>query len=93
MNQPKLIILDEATSALDVASEAKMYNLLQDMARKTLSSNQLSRPGATYVSVGHRPTLLAYHDTKLRLQGGSDYEIEEIEKVASLPNLKQIQGL
>lgn len=94
VNQPKLIILDEATSALDVASEAKMYSLLQDMARKILSgSNQLSRPGATYVSVGHRPTLLAYHDKKLRLNGGSSYEIEEIEKVVSLPNLKQIQGM
>lgn len=44
----------EATSALDLASEAAMYALLQAM-------------DITYVSVGHRPSLLRYHDQKLVL--------------------------
>lgn len=57
---------DEATSALDVVSEAKMYSLLRNMAQKELKRGhdnkvKLSRPGLTFISVGHRPTLLAYH--------------------------------
>mmetsp|Transcript_7539 Transcript_7539/g.15766 ORF Transcript_7539/g.15766 Transcript_7539/m.15766 type:complete len:804 (+) Transcript_7539:40-2451(+) len=85
VNSPKVVILDEATSALDVASEAKMYTLLRNMAQKTLKRGDsdavtLSHPGLTFISVGHRPTLLAYHDMKLRLNGGSDYVIERIEK-------------
>lgn len=45
----------------------------------------LSRPGLTFISVGHRPTLLAYHDVKLRLNGGSDYTLESVEKSVSIP--------
>ena len=52
VHQPQLVILDEATSAMDVPAEAKLYGLLRE---------------STCVSVGHRPTLLRYHDTKLRL--------------------------
>ena len=93
VNQPRLVILDEATSALDVVSEAKMYSLLRDMARKELNregNNMLSRPGLTFISVGHRPTLIAYHDNKLRLNGGSDYELEAIEKSASIPDISSM---
>lgn len=67
-----------------------MYSLLQNMARKELSRHQgdnqltLSRPGLTFISVGHRPTLLAYHDVKLRLNGGSDYTLEQVEKSPSI---------
>ena len=46
----------EATSALDLASEAAMYNLL-------------GKIGCTYISVGHRPTLLNYHRRRLILRG------------------------
>jgi ABC-type uncharacterized transport system fused permease/ATPase subunit len=52
VHKPRLVILDEATSAMDVRAEARMYGLLSNV---------------TYVSVGHRPTLLKYHDTKLTL--------------------------
>ena len=96
-----IIHQDEATSALDVVSEAKMYSLLQNMARKVLTKrvgdNQetLSRPGLTFISVGHRPTLLAYHDVKLRLNGGSDYTLEQVEKSASIPydNNNMMKGI
>merc|ERR1711862_24005 len=90
INQPRLVVLDEATSALDLTAEAKMYSLLHDRGRKILNGSNLSRPGLTFISVGHRPTLLNYHDVKLRLNGGAQYKIKQIEKGVSL---SQIQGL
>jgi len=81
VNQPRFVILDEATSALDMVAEANMYTLLKNMAQKNLvGKNGLSRPGLTYVSVGHRPSLIVYHSTKLRLNGGKDHTVEAIEK-------------
>jgi len=81
VNQPRFVILDEATSALDMVSEAKMYNLLRNRAKKNLVNGKgLSRAGMTFVSVGHRPSLLTYHDTRLRLKGEDGYSIESIEK-------------
>jgi len=81
VNQPRLCILDEATSALDMVAEAKMYQLLQNMGRKNLANGgKLSSPGLTYISVGHRPSLLAYHDKRLRLGGQEEHELSDIEK-------------
>lgn len=61
-NKPRLVIMDESTSALDVKAEQKMYNnLLRDVGQQTM----------TYISVGHRPTLLAYHDMKLAIKDGA----------------------
>lgn len=81
VNRPRFVILDEATSALDMVAESKMYKLLQDRAQKNLVSGKgLSRAGLTYVSVGHRPSLLIYHDKRLRLMGEKGYSIEKIEK-------------
>lgn len=54
-NEPTLAVLDEATSALDLESERRMYRLLSAV------------PGLSYVSVGHRPSLLAFHDQRLQL--------------------------
>ena len=56
LNSPRFVVLDEATSALDVATERHLYDLLieREMA---------------FVSVGHRPTLTAFHDTVLELDG------------------------
>ena len=56
LNSPRFVVLDEATSALDVVTEKKLYELLvaRDLA---------------FVSVGHRPTLTAYHNTVLELDG------------------------
>jgi putative ATP-binding cassette transporter len=53
VNQPRLVIVDEATSAMDVTAEERMYGLIQNL---------------TYVSVGHRPSLLKYHHKRLHLQ-------------------------
>lgn len=57
LNQPAFAILDEATSALDLANEAKLYDHLQ-------------HTGTTYISVGHRESLYAYHPAVLRLGEG-----------------------
>ena len=54
--KPSVVFLDEATSALDLDNERVMYEAL-------ISQN------ITYVSVGHRPSLLAYHNKKLVLKG------------------------
>jgi putative ATP-binding cassette transporter len=54
--QPTLVFLDEATSALDEAGEAHLYRLLRAASW---------RP--TIVSVGHRATLRAFHDSVLDL--------------------------
>ena len=60
--QPRFIFLDEATSAVDVETERLLYGLL---ARST----------ATFVSVGHRPSLLDYHVKALRLMPSGEWEI------------------
>lgn len=81
VNRPKLVILDEATSALDMASEAKMYQLLKDLGRGVSpTGEEISSGPLTYISVGHRPSLLAYHDKKLRLNGEEKHEFGNIEQ-------------
>ena len=77
VNQPRFVILDEATSALDMVAEARMYNLLRNRA-VTKSNGKISSSGTTFVSVGHRPSLLAYHDIRLRLRGEEGFEVETI---------------
>jgi vitamin B12/bleomycin/antimicrobial peptide transport system ATP-binding/permease protein len=54
--EPALLFLDEATSGLDEAGEARLYGLL------------MSAPWQpTVVSVGHRSTLIQFHDAILDL--------------------------
>lgn len=59
--------LDEATSAVDVKTERKLYAAL------------LSR-SVTLVSVGHRPTLYAYHSSVLDLRTDGSGEVMSIER-------------
>jgi putative ABC transport system ATP-binding protein/putative ATP-binding cassette transporter len=54
LQQPNYAILDEATSALDEPMEALLYQRLRDL-------------GMTYLSVGHRSSLRAYHDRVVTL--------------------------
>ena len=65
VNNPQYVILDESTSALDMASERRMYGLLQTSEPRHGEQQRHT----SYVSVGHRPSLLEYHDTKLTLEG------------------------
>ncbi len=59
---PKYAVLDESTSALDVKNEKLLYNLLQNS-------------GTTFISVGHRPTLIPYHHSILEILPGADWRI------------------
>jgi putative ATP-binding cassette transporter len=62
LNAPRIVVLDEATSALDVATERHLYALLRDR-------------DIAFVSVGHRPTLTAFHDTVLELDGTGQWRL------------------
>jgi putative ATP-binding cassette transporter len=59
---PGFAFLDEATSALDEDNQAHLYGLLQE-----------SRIG--FISVGHRATLMKYHQHILRLDHSGSWEI------------------
>lgn len=71
LTKPRYAILDEATSALDIKNEARLYQQLQES-------------DTTYISVGHRPSLVNYHqqvlelegDTKWRLLSAGDYKAD-----------------
>lgn len=64
LSQPKYVILDEATSALDVTNERRLYELLQSQ-------------DITYISVGHRPSLVDYHQIvlDLRPENGKSWQL------------------
>ncbi|GJD20780.1 ABC transporter domain protein [Rivularia sp. IAM M-261] len=55
-------ILDEATSALDITNERRLYQ-------------QLKATGTTIISVGHRRSLLQYHEYVLKLDGDSNWQL------------------
>ena len=66
LTQPSYAILDEATSALDVGNEKRLYQLLLDSE-------------TTYISVGHRPTLVQYHQYVLKLVGNGNWKVIPIQ--------------
>ncbi|NJK56953.1 MAG: ABC transporter ATP-binding protein/permease [Pleurocapsa sp. SU_5_0] len=63
INQPRYVVLDEATSALDIKNEAILYQYLLDS--KT-----------TFISVGHRPSLIQYHRWLLEMQPGEKWQLQ-----------------
>jgi len=67
--KPKIAILDEATSALDVRNEALVYGLLR-------------KAGTSFLSVGHRPTLVRQHDKVLELDGAGGWKIYTSDEYA-----------
>jgi putative ATP-binding cassette transporter len=64
INQPRYVILDEATSALDINNEANLYNYLLDTH-------------TTFVSVGHRTSLVKYHRLVLEIEEGQQWKLQE----------------
>jgi putative ATP-binding cassette transporter len=66
LHRPRLVMLDEATSATDLASESRLYGLLLDQ-------------GFSLVSVGHRPSLRAFHRRELHLDGRGAWHLEAIK--------------
>jgi len=65
LRRPALVILDEASSALDLQAEEALYGLLV-------------AAGPTVVSVGHRPSLRAFHHWELALEGGGGWRFAPI---------------
>lgn len=62
LTRPRYAILDEATSALDLKNEEYLYKQLQGTE-------------TTFISVGHRLSLLKYHQQVLELLGDSEWRI------------------
>jgi vitamin B12/bleomycin/antimicrobial peptide transport system ATP-binding/permease protein len=62
VNQPGFAVLDEATSALDTENESHLYGKLKEL-------------GIHYISVGHRSSIVGYHDRVLELQGGDKWRL------------------
>ena len=68
LQAPDYLFLDEATASLDEASEAALYQLLRQRLNRM-----------TIISIGHRSTLIAYHQRRLTLAKNSDrHEVGEI---------------
>lgn len=67
LTAPRYAILDEATSALDLDNEQHLYEQLQ--ATKT-----------TFVSVGHRVSLVKYHQQVLELLGDGGWRLVSTEE-------------
>lgn len=67
LTRPDWVFLDEATSALDEHTESVLYQLIID-----------DLPNTAIVSVGHRNTLLLYHQRKLHLTGAGGWQLTEL---------------
>jgi putative ATP-binding cassette transporter len=63
LRQPKFAFLDEATSALDEENQAQLYALLKES-------------GIGSISVGHRSTLIEFHDRLLELDRSGSWELK-----------------
>ncbi|KAF2991269.1 ABC transporter ATP-binding protein/permease [Methylocystis sp. MJC1] len=59
--KPDWLFLDEATSALDEKLEGDIYRMLRERL-----------PQTTIVSIGHRSTLLDYHDRQIEMEASAD---------------------
>ena len=66
--KPDWIFLDEASSALDEPREQEMYALIKR-----------ELPQVSIVSVGHRSTLFAQHDTELHLAGDGSWQLRPVQ--------------
>ena len=65
--RPMCVFLDESTSALDESREKAMYELLKR-----------ELPDTSVISVGHRSTLFAQHETEFRLTGDGGWQLRPI---------------
>ncbi|HMB10233.1 MAG TPA: hypothetical protein VKP01_06515, partial [Saliniramus sp.] len=53
--------VDEATAAMDEPTEAAIYKVLRE-----------ELPGTTLISIGHRSTLIAFHERRIDMMAGVD---------------------
>jgi len=62
LRQPQFAFLDEATSALDEKNQEELYHLIKESS-------------IGFISVGHRTTLIPFHDRLLHLDRSGSWEI------------------
>ena len=74
MNQPKFAVMDEATSALDLENEANLYRKLNEL-------------DIHYISVGHRTSILNYHNRVLELQGQDKWRLLPVPEYRAALNI------
>jgi len=65
LNKPRYLVLDESTSALDIENERKLYEMLRELE-------------ISFISVGHRSTLLGYHNKLLELSQDGSWNLRTI---------------
>jgi putative ATP-binding cassette transporter len=68
--RPRYLFLDEATSAVDFVTERSLYEALADS-------------DITCISVGHRDSILSYHQHELRLLGHGRWQVRRIANAPS----------
>jgi putative ATP-binding cassette transporter len=66
--QPRYLLLDEATSAVDFVTERSLYAVLADS-------------DITCISVGHRESILNFHQHELRLLGLGRWQVRHVPVV------------
>ena len=67
LSQRPYVILDEATSALDLKNEERLYQRLQ-------------ATNTTFVSVGHRPSLVKYHQQVLKIESEGQWQVTSADR-------------
>jgi putative ATP-binding cassette transporter len=65
--RPDWLLLDEATAALDEPTEAEIYRVISE-----------TLPETTVVSIGHRSTLIAFHDHRVEMRPGEGGVFEPV---------------
>jgi putative ATP-binding cassette transporter len=69
LHAPQYLFLDEATASLDEPSEAALYRLIEEKL-----------PATTFVSIGHRSTLEAFHQRNVALvRAGDRFALQDRE--------------
>jgi putative ATP-binding cassette transporter len=68
LRKPRFVFLDEATSALDEENEQRMYELIKEA-------------GCGVISVGHRGTLVNFHDNVLMLDGDGQWTLRPAAEI------------
>jgi len=75
LHRPQYLFLDEATASLDEPSEAALYGLLEEKL-----------PATTIVSIGHRSTLVAFHQRNVVLvRDGDQFALQSQSEDAKHP--------
>jgi len=74
LQRPAWIFMDEATSALDEPAEGQLYlTLIRELPRTAI------------VSVGHRSSLIVFHESRLVIQGEGHWQVEALPSTEIVP--------